>query len=104
MTDYLGPLTLGAGTAPYSLTKWEQDGGASDIAVEVIVSAATANALALAVEALVAQLHQGNTYAHYQPGVTNPMAYRVTAVGGLKIDDLNTWIGFWQRVSDWSGW
>ena len=98
MTDYLGPLTLGL-SGTYVLTKWTQAPDASTADLEVIVSATTADTLAVALEALVAQLYQGNTYVHSQPGVTNPTVYRVLAVGGMKVDDLNTWLGFWQRVS-----
>ena len=96
MTDYLGPLALGT-SGTYVMTRCDISEGSA--AIEVIVHASTADALAVVIEALVANLQQGACYAHYQPGVTNPAVYRVTSVSAFKQDALDTWLAFWQRVS-----
>jgi len=99
MTDYLGPLTFGANSASdtYCLTKWDSDGGAASL--EVIVKGTSSDTLATYMEALIAQLRIGNTYAHFQPGNTYPTVYTVVGVSAFKLDALESWHAFWQRVS-----
>jgi hypothetical protein len=97
MTDYLGPLTLGT-SGTYTLTKW-QPSGVGSAAVELLVRATSGDTLAAALEALAAQLHYGNTYVHYWPGVTNPVVFTIIGTADLKQDDLVSWPVFWQRVS-----
>jgi hypothetical protein len=101
MTDYLGPLTFGSDSSSgtYCLTKWATSADNSTATLELIVKGTTSDTLATAMEALVAQLHQGNSYAHFQPGNTYPVVYLVSGVSGFQLDALESWHAFWQRVS-----
>jgi len=102
MTDYLGPLTIGVTNGgAYTLTKWEASSSDSSATVdlEIIVRGTSSDTLATAMEALVAQLRQGNTYAHFQPGVTNPVAYWINGVTNFKQDAYVSWAVYWQRVT-----
>ena len=99
MSDYLGPLTFGAGSDTYALKSWAFDSTAGSIAVSLTVNSTSADNLALLLEALTAQLRQGNSYAHFSPGVTNPTVYRVLGVDAIKLEEPVTWAGFSQRVS-----
>jgi hypothetical protein len=99
MTDYLGPLPLGniAAGGTYTLKAWQPSGAGADL--EVTVRGTSADTLAAAIEVLVAQLRQGNTYAHFEPGVTYPVVYRVAEVSGFAQVQPGTWPAFEQRVS-----
>ena len=102
MTDYLGPLTIGVTNGgAYTLTKWEASSSDSGAAVdlEIIVRGTSSDTLAIAMEALVAQLRQGNAYAHFQPGVTNPVVYWINGVTNFKQDAYVSWEVYWQRVT-----
>jgi len=100
MTDYLGPLTLGS-SGTYALMSWElssSDDGLS-AAVEVMVSAANADALTLAVEALAAQLRAGNSYIHAIPGTTSPVAYRIAGASDLSVNETEGILAFWAQAT-----
>ena len=114
MTDFVGTLTLStAAPSTYSLTKWlprppdvlfgvrrklySFPGITVDL--EVIVSAASQDALAAAIEAFAAQVQQGSPYVHFQPGVSNPTSFIITGVTNWQEDAVNTWMGLYQRIS-----
>jgi hypothetical protein len=103
MTDYLGPLTIGStgSVGTYSLLKWDVSQNDSEIqaAVEVYVRAASADAMAVATEVLVAHLRAGNTYVHSVPGVTYPVVYTIIAASDISTDENEGSLAFWQRVS-----
>jgi len=102
MTDYLGPLTIGVTNGgAYTLTKWETSFSDSGVtaSLEIIVRGTSSDTLAIAMEALIAQLRQGNTYAHFQPGVTNPVVYWINSVSDFKQDEYISWAVYWQRVA-----
>ena len=99
MTDYLGPLTLGT-SGTYTLGGFSassSDGGIS-AAIQVVVTGASADALVVAVEALVAQVNVGNSYVHTTPGATNPVVYRIVSASAPSIDEYDS-IAFWHKVS-----
>jgi hypothetical protein len=100
MTDYLGPLTLAA-SGTYTLLGWsasKSEGGVT-AAVEVRVTAASADALTVAVEALAAQLQIGNSYVHTVPGVTYPVVYRIASASPLSYDEYGGVLAFWMDCS-----
>lgn len=97
MTDYLGPLTFGQ-SGTYALMKWAEADNDS-ATVELIVSAASADALATALEDLVAQLRLGNSYIRAETGVTNPVVYTVLGISNFALGSRTSWLLFWQRVS-----
>lgn len=101
MTDYLGPLTLGTTSGTYRLLNWTptvSDEGAYSAEIQVIVSAASSDALATAIEAFVAALDQGNSYFHYMPGVTSPTAYVIASTSGFRLEEI-TWQVYWQKLT-----
>lgn len=99
MTDYLGPLAFGtiADGGTYALKDWSVAAGVAS--VTVTVRASSEDALAAALEALAAQLQVGNTYAHFQPGVTSPVVYSVLGASDLAQSGEGTWHAHEQRVS-----
>lgn len=97
MSDYLGPLTLGTGGTTYTLDKWTVAG--AEASLEVLVQAASTDALAAAVEQLVAQVAAGNTYAHQLPGATYPVAYRIAAGSATVADEYEGVLAYWATVA-----
>ena len=95
--DFLGPLVLD-NTGTYRLEAASFDNEAGTAALTVLVVAASADALTLAIEALVAQLTVGNSYVRYPPGATNPVVYRISGVSGIQLGDVG-WVANWQTVS-----
>ncbi len=98
--DFLGPLVLDS-VGTYQLIALdisEDDSGALNASMTVNVVAASGDALAAAIEVLLAQLRVGNSYARFNPGVTNPALYRITGVSGIALGNL-TWQANWQKVS-----
>ena len=96
MTDYLGPLTIGA-TGAYVLGGWDAstDG---QVTLTVLVTSTTTDLLSAATESLVAQLQLGNTYVHQRPGAGSPVVYRIIGVSALTIDEYAGVLGFWNQV------
>ena len=95
--DRLGNLTLGkesdAGT--YTLKSWKLGAGTATIGVKV--TAATANLLASLTEELFAVCASApTTYLHYEPGITYPVIYRVSAATAVQ-DDASTY----PSLSQW---
>ena len=99
MTDYLGPLTFGSSAAGGTYTLKDFSVAAGVATVVLTVSAASEDALATAIGALVAQLQVGNTYAHHQPGTTYPVVYRVVSAAGFAQSGVGTWHAHEQRVT-----
>ena len=99
MTDYLGPLTFGNMAAGGTYTLKDFSVAAGSATIVLTVSAASEDALAAAIEALVAQLQIGNTYAHHQPGTTHPVVYRIVGVSGFAQAGDGTWHAYEQRVT-----
>lgn len=89
-------IVAGSDVGTYTLKDFKVAAGVATI--DVSVRAASADALAVALEALVAQVKIGNTYAHFQPGVTNPVVYRVLGVIDFVQSAPDTWHAFQQRV------
>ena len=95
--DFLGPLVIdSSGTYRLETAKFDNEAGTA--ALTVLVAAGSADALTLAIEALVAQLVVGNSYVHYPPGATNPVVYRISGVSGIQLGDVG-WVANWQSVS-----
>lgn len=100
MTDYLGPLTFGT-SGTYTLLGWSTAPGEGGVAaaVEVRVTAASADALTAAVEALAAQLQIGNSYVHTVPGATYPVVYRIASASPLSYNEYGGVLAFWMDCS-----
>lgn len=98
MTDYLGPLSFGttASGGTYVLKKFSRE--LSTINAEVLVTAQNASSLGTAIEKLVANLTAGNTWTHLQPGLSNPVSYRVLELLSFAQMGDETWHANQQRV------